>query len=137
MILDDHHVSRYCGRSVLRDNDFPKATAFLLKSNDHSLSVNWLEFFKEGNFSDKVSKIRESIGLDLGATARFAVLNVKEAKGQVAKMEKGYEISFEHEPDGSNESHSLIHGLNSDSSKNKLIAEMLEECDFQIFPAKV
>lgn len=137
-ILDEHHVSRHCKGTEL-DDGLPMATAFMLKpgKGEHSLSVNWLEYFGDDNFSCNVSKIRESIELTLKATARFAVFNVREAKEQVAKLEHGYAISFQHEPDGSNESHSLIHGLNSDSSKNFMIAEMLVECDIQTFPAKL
>ncbi len=54
---DDDHVSRYCSPRTI-EKGMPSGMAFLPRSTDDYLSVNWLEYFKEPSFASAIVKIR-------------------------------------------------------------------------------
>ena len=139
-ILDEHHVARYCNfRNLDEVTGEPMATAFMLRPeiNETELSVNWIEYFGNINFAEGVDQIRESITRKLGGKARFAVLNVGDAKTRVKdESSDRSEIDFKHDPDTSNVSHSKINGLNHDPAKNQEVAVILAQCVIETFRAK-
>lgn len=138
MILDEHHIARHCKGSQLTEYDRPMPTAFHLKENEENLSVNWIEFYGKVTFSDGIDRIRRDVQLELRRKARFAVLNVGDAKKEVkTKSPDKYDIAVKHAPEISNPSHSEIRGMNSERAKNEMIAVILAECVRETFLAKV
>ena len=76
---DQDHVARYCKPSAMGTDGLPKVSAFELREQDPSLSVNWLEYF--GPDRDlSIQKIRQVIQICLRPNGRFAVLGVAAAK---------------------------------------------------------
>ena len=55
---DDDHVSRYCSPRTI-ENGMPTGVAFLPRTTDDYLSVNWLEYFNEPSFASAIAKIRD------------------------------------------------------------------------------
>jgi len=48
-IEDEHHVCRYCKPSSMGEDGLPLTSAFTLRTNEEYLSVNWLEYYKNGS----------------------------------------------------------------------------------------
>ena len=130
--LPDHdHVVRYVKPSLVEDETIDGG-AFLLRTSETALSVNWLEAF-EGNQQDQLSEVRRLCRLNLARNGRFALLNVGEAKRQVSGSMEGVGISaaplapmdgFEADP-----SHAEITGLPpGDSDEAMLIGDSIAQC---------
>jgi hypothetical protein len=74
-IPDPDHIARFCRPRQVADEQI-QATAFMLRSNEESLSVNWLEFLNCSNRDSEINEIRNvySAKLNIGARAKIAVL---------------------------------------------------------------
>ena len=59
---DDNHIVRYVKGSYV-DEDKVHGNAFLLKPNEHGLSVNWLEIFGSDDQDFQVNEVRRFIQL--------------------------------------------------------------------------
>lgn len=112
LVSHRHHVSRYCSKLRLDEAGHPLATAFELDSGETYLSVNWLEYFGEDISTDEqMKKIRETIGLTLRRSAKFAKLNVGRIKDAICTKIADGTIEVRHMPRGYNLSHAGIFGM--------------------------
>ncbi len=132
--LPNHdHISRHCPFTTLA-NDQPSGASFILKPDEEFLSVNWLEYFDVPDQQAQITQVRQVIRLNLGAKAKFAVLNVAKVVDYV--KENGPDnrvLAVLHEPEEDDPSHSGIHGYRlEDDWVADLIAEVIEE----IYPAR-
>lgn len=111
--LPDHdHVSRYCKPSAVGMDDLPKVSAFELRVQDSSLSVNWLEHF--GPDRDlSIQEIRQVIQICLRPNGRFVVLGVAAVKEAIiAGGGNSPEVFLDRQP--GDPSHALISGYTID-----------------------
>ncbi len=111
---DNDHFARYCRPQQIRKGR-PAVSAFVPRTNEDHLSVNWLEFFDADPLGVAVARVREDLGaiLSLGVGGRFAVLNVGAAKSGVLTA-TGHLIRIEHAPLGGNLSHAGIYDYPTD-----------------------
>lgn len=74
-IPDPDHLARFCRPGQVADEQI-QATAFMLRSNEECLSVNWLEYLNCSNRDHEINEIRNvySAKLNIGARAKIAVL---------------------------------------------------------------
>jgi hypothetical protein len=85
-----HHIFRYVGGASI-DGDFIEPAAFRRKVKDgkleEGLSVNWVEYFKKATPKEALAPLREIFDkkFKIGATAKFALLNVGAAKTAAAR----------------------------------------------------
>ena len=114
-----------------------QATAFMLRADEESLSVNWLEFL---NCPDRESEVNEiqriySETFTVGVKARIAILNVGKIRDIVrTESPDNRNIEVLHDPiAGGDQSHSEIHNLKQD---NEFIAELILEAIRENYPAR-
>jgi hypothetical protein len=135
-IPDSDNIARFCRPMQAPEGEI-QATAFMLRTDEESLSVNWLEFLK---CSDRENEIREiqriySETLSVSMNARIAILNVGEMRNIVrteSPDNRNIEVLHDPIPDG-DQSHSGIYNLKPD---NELIAELIVEVIRENLPAR-
>ncbi len=116
-IPDGDNVTRLCSFTQLNEEGWPEAAAFVLKTNEPYLSVNWLESLRIENRADQIIEVLRVLATKrkVAASAKLALFNVGEAKAAVlAGTEDRLEISFRHEPEDGNPSdpsHAGIYSL--------------------------
>ena len=134
-IPDSDHVIRFCRPMQVSDGQI-QAVAFMLRSGEKSLSVNWLEFLNCSNRDSEITEIRNiySTKLDVGARAKLAVLNVGEVREQVlTESPDRRHIEVLHDPMDDDPSHSGIYNLEPDG---ELIAELILETVRETYHAR-
>ena len=134
-IPDSDNIARLCKPSQAPNGEI-QATAFMLRKNDESLSVNWLEFLKLPNRKHEISKIQKiySKKLSVSVNARIAILNVCEIREIVCKESPdNRNIEVLHDPIPKDQSHSGIYNLKHD---DELIAELILEVIRENHPAR-
>ena len=137
-IPDQHHVARLCDNKHI-DGGFIQATAFMLKSRDDSLSVNWLEFLNCSCRESEIDELRNTYSrkLKLGAKAKIAVMTVGEVREKVLKESPDRRnLKALHDPQYgivNDPSHSGIYNLKHD---DELIAELILETVQETYPAR-
>ena len=135
-IPDQDHVARLCSYQHAPEGQI-QATAFLLKKDDHCLSVDWLEFFNCSTIIEEFAEIRKVYTLRfnrVGAKALIAVLNVGEVCEKVLKESHDRRIlEILHDPLKNDPSHSGIYNLRPD---NEFIAELILETVLEIYAAR-
>jgi hypothetical protein len=137
-IPDPDHIARFCRPGQVADEQI-QATAFMLRSNEEYLSVNWLEYLNCSNRDHEINEIRNvySAKLNIGARAKIAVLNVGEVCERVLKeSEDRRNLEVLHDPiedDLYDPSHSGIYNLTQD---DELIAELILETVHEAYPAR-
>jgi len=135
VIPDDNHVSRHCPQKSVIDGRV-QPTAFMLRNNEASLSVNWLEILSCTNRAEEIATIRDiflSKGYDLRPRAKLAILNVGTVRFKVLnERPDNRNLQFTHEPDALDPSHSGIYNLMPD---NELIAELITQTIIETYPA--
>jgi len=136
---DSNHIARYC-KPTQAPNGQIQATAFMLRSGEESLSVNWLECLNCSSREHEIPEIRNiyaSIFRRVGANAKIAVLNVGEVRGKVlTESEDRRNLEVLHDPkedEPSDPSHSGIYNLKPD---DELIAELILETVLEDYPAR-
>lgn len=123
------HISRFCRPQQCPGGQI-QATAFFVRPDEPSLSVNWLEFLNCRNREHEITELRKIYAskLKVGATARIAILNVGIVIEKVhTESEDRRNIEILHDPlegDPPDPSHSGIYNLKSD---DELIAELILE----------
>ncbi len=136
-IPDSDNIARFCKPSTA-PNGVIAPTAFMLRENEDSLSVNWLEFL---NCPNKDSEIKEMQRIysetfrTVSLNARIAILNVGEIRDVVrteTQDHRNIEALHDPIPDG-DQSHSEIHNLKQD---NEFIAELILEVLREHLPAR-
>jgi hypothetical protein len=131
-----HHIFRYVGGASI-DGDFIEPAAFRRKVKDskleEGLSVNWVEYFKKATPKEAIAPLREIFDkkFKIGATAKFALLNVGAAKTAAARYTAVSIVLDEQDDDPS---HSLIKDY--DEAFNNQVAEELQKVIIDSFPAK-
>ena len=134
-IPDRAHISRYCKPTTVEDGRI-KASAFLLRTAEKNLSVNWLEFLNSPTRESEIAVIRNIISakLQIGTRAKIAILNVGEFRDKVIK-ESTDRRSLEvlHEPEPDDLSHSEIHNLRHN---DMVIAELIRKTVKETYPAR-
>jgi hypothetical protein len=137
-IPDPDHIAKFCRPGQVADEQI-QATAFMLRSNEEYLSVNWLEYLNCSNRDHEINEIRNvySAKLNIGARAKIAVLNVGEVCERVLKeSEDRRNLEVLHDPiedDLYDPSHSGIYNLTQD---DELIAELILETVHEAYPAR-
>ncbi len=132
------HIARFCRPGQVADEQI-QATAFMLRSKEESLSVNWLEFLNCSSRNSEINEIRNifSAKLSIGARAKIAVLNVGEIREKIlTESPDRRKIEVLHDPienDLYDPSHSGIYNLKQD---DELIAELILETVHEDYPAR-
>ncbi len=139
-IPDTDYVSRYVGWSKITTSGRITGEAFRLRSNEEAISVNWLEYFGLEHRIAEIQEVRKAFlkkGRILQAKAKFAVLNVGEAREHVRQESKDKRvIRFLHDPEEQNDpSHSGIYNIpRDDPAIGDIIAELIVKD--AIYPAR-
>lgn len=134
-IPDGDHIGRYCAPKTAPDGQI-QATAFMLRPEEESLSVNWLEILNCSNRENKIAELRNiySKKLNVGLRARIAVLNVGEVREKVlAESQDSRNLEVLHDPSEDDPSHSGVYNLRPDG---ELIAELILQAVCETYPAR-
>ncbi|MBC8200346.1 MAG: hypothetical protein ISS67_07150 [Desulfobacterales bacterium] len=135
-IPDQNHIARFC-RPMQAPEEQIQATAFMLRADEESLSVNWLEFLKCSSRESEIAKIRTTYSqtFTVGARARIAVLNVGEVRKKVlTESPDGRNLEVLHDPLMNDPSHSGIYNLKQDDEL--MIAELILEVVRESYSAR-
>jgi hypothetical protein len=132
-----HHIFRYVGGGSI-DGDFIDPAAFRRKVKngklEEGLSVNWVEYFQKATPKEAIAPLGEIFRkkkFKIGATSKFALLNVGAAKTAASRYTTVSIVLDEHDDDPS---HSLIKDY--DEALNDQVAEELKKVIIDSFPAK-
>ncbi len=134
-IPDQNHITRFCKPTQAPEGEI-QPTAFMLRTGENSLSVNWLEFLKCSSRENEISEMRTiySKKLQVGARAKIAVLNVGEVRKKVlTESPDARNLEVLHDPFIDDLSHSGIYNLKQDDD---LIAELILETVKESYPAR-
>lgn len=140
-IPDHNHIARFCKPTQVADGQI-QPTAFMLRENEQSLSVNWLECLNCSSRERKIAELRNiySAKLNVGLRAKIAILNVGEVREKVlTESPDRRNIDILHDPiidDPSqinDPSHSGVYNLKQD---DELIAELILETVRETYPAR-
>ncbi|MCF6159118.1 MAG: hypothetical protein E3K32_11265 [wastewater metagenome] len=132
---DHHHIARYCKPTCVVDGQI-QATAFMLRKDEESISVNWLEYLGHSSREGEITELRKiySAKLNVGARARIAVLNVGEVRNKVlTESPDNRNLEILHDPLENDPSHSGIYNLRDD---DELIAELILETVLKTYSAR-
>jgi len=135
-IPDSDNIARFCRPMQVIEGEI-QATAFMLRADEESLSVNWLEFLKCSDRKNEIKEIQRiySETLSVSINARIAILNVGEMRNIVrTESTDNRNIEVLHDPiPGGDQSHSGIYNLRPD---NEFIAELIVEVIRENHPAR-
>ena len=135
-IPDSDNIARFCRPMQVIEGEI-QATAFMLRADEESLSVNWLEFLKCSDRKNEIKEIQRiySETLSVSINARIAILNVGEMRNIVrTESPDNRNIEVLHDPiPGGDQSHSGIYNLRPD---NEFIAELIVEVIRENHPAR-
>jgi hypothetical protein len=135
-IPNKDHVARYCRPMQLFEGNV-QGSAFILRDNEDSLSVDWLEIFNCQNRADEIAdlkKVYRSRFNRIGASAKIAILNVGQVSDKVLNESADKrKLKIFHDPLEDDISHSGINNLKPD---NELIAELIIETILETYPAR-
>jgi hypothetical protein len=143
-VPDNHHIARYIGGTKIKDDGTVSGAAFTLRAGkDDYLSVNWLEFLDAHDRSRQLAALRQAFsfrGHRVGATARFAVLNVGKLIAHVReRSDTRRSLRVQHEPlfkkdvGYDDASHAGVHGY---SPEEDAIADLIAQSVDATYPAK-
>ena len=131
-----HHIFRHVGGASI-DGDFIEPAAFRRKKKDgkleEGLSVNWVEYFQKPTPKEAVPPLRDTFlskGRKVGATSKFALLNVGAAKTAAMKYAT---IAIVLEAQHDDPSHSSVKDY--DEALNDQVAEQLASVIMDAYPA--
>ena len=147
-IPETDHVVRYVKWSLL-PNGRVDGNAFVRRTNETTVSVNWLEVFR-GDRTHQLAEVRRCIHLQLGAQAKFALLHTGACRQHVARslIEDGYpdiRMGFLHAPlpeeSGYPEdpSHTEITGLphpGADPEHAEYVGDLIAQNTMAMYPAR-
>jgi hypothetical protein len=135
-IPDNDHISRLCHNKHVADEHI-QATAFQLRRDEDSLSVNWLECLKCSSRENEIAEMRKIYAETfsrVGTRAKIAVPNVGEVREKVRLGSPDKRnIDVLHDPKPEDPSHSEIYNLKLD---NELIAELILEVVCETYSAR-
>jgi hypothetical protein len=132
-----HHIFRYVGGGSI-EGDFIDPAAFRRKIKDgkleEGLSVNWVEYFEKSTPKEAIAPLRQIFDkkkFKIGATSKFALLNVGAAKTAAARYTS---VSIVLDAQENDPAHSLIRDY--DEAFNDQVAEELQKVIIDSFSAK-
>lgn len=134
-IPDSDHVARYC-KPVTVENGEILATAFMVRSSDEYLSVNWLEELKRPDRTSEIRDLQELYGrkLQVRAAARIAILNVGIVRARVEQDTPNRRVlRVLHDPEPNDPSHSGIYDIPYD---DEIVAELIAQVVLENHPAR-
>lgn len=134
-IPDQDHIARLCQPKHI-DEELIQASAFMLREDEESLSVNCMEFLNCSSRESEITEIRTvfSKKLHIGVRARLAVLNVGETRNKVlTESFDDRNLEVLHDPSTYDPSHSGIYNLKQDDD---LIAELILETIQETYSAR-
>lgn len=134
-IPDRNHVARFCRPWQAPDGNVA-ATAFMVRPDESSLSVNWLEFLKCSNREKEIAELRKIYfaKFTVGPRAKIAILNIGEVCEKVLiESLDNRKLEVLHDPLENDPSHSGIYNLRND---DELIAELILETIRETYPAR-
>ncbi len=134
-IPDSDHITRLCMPKCVDEQGNIQASAFRLRSEEESLSVNWVEFL-DCPSGEKIQRIRETLRakLNIGAKAKIALLNVGETYQKVlTESEDRRNLEILHDPSPIDPSHSGIYNLRY--TDDIMISELILETVLNTYPA--
>lgn len=134
-IPDNDHIARLCLPKHVADKQV-QPTAFQLRPDDESLSVNWLEFLNCSSRESEIDEIRKTYmaKLDFGPRAQISVLNVGTVRYRVlTASEDRRNLEVLHDPEVNDPSHSGIYNLKQD---DELISELILETVLESYSAR-
>jgi hypothetical protein len=137
-IPDSEHVARYCKASTI-ENSAVQATAFMLRTGEEYLSVNWLENLNCPDRESAISALQNLYSRKLnrvGTTARIAILNVGAFRAKVAQESPDMrQLRVLHEPiTPEDPTHSGIYDIAPD---DEIIAELIAQTILETHFAKI
>jgi hypothetical protein len=109
-----HHIARQCNKSAAPDG-IPQGTAFLLRENEHDLSVNELE--ASSMSADRYEQLRAVKAALIASNRRvlpnqwFAVLGVADVTSIEAIQDLAVVLSVIQTPKPTNVGHASVYGL--------------------------
>ena len=134
-IPDRHHIARYCRPTQAPEGQI-QATAFMLRKDEESLSVNWLEFVTCPNRGSEIAELQRIFSEKLTRVSRnamFVVLGVGTMRKKVLQESPdARNLVVLHDPQVNDPSHSGIYNLKED---DELIAELIRETILETHPA--
>ncbi len=137
---DEDQFVRYARPTDVLDDESLNCSAFMLRSDESGLSVNWLDYFRDRTKSEQLSEIRRLSRLTMRRNGRLAELNVEEVRERVRQELDAFR--FIHDPlaaEGQYEpdpSHSQILGLPTPyTPEAQLIGFTIAECVTEAHPA--
>lgn len=140
IIPDSDHVARLCKPTTVEDGEI-LTSAFLLRPDEESLSVNWLEYFKLASIEREVAEIQIAYNKKfkrVSPNAKIAVMNVGQARNKVLlESEDRRNLTFKHDPLTEDPSHSEIYDMKPDMETiAELILSVVDQ-EHHIYPAKI
>ena len=135
-VPEEDHISRYCSATRCTERGEVTGAAFMLRSKDRYLSVNWMEFFRLVSREEVIREIRRVLEsqLTLGTNAKIAVLKVGDVLNHVLnESPDSRKLSVLHEPLENDPSHSGIYGM---GMEDHLIADLIAEVILETYPAQ-
>ena len=138
VIPDTDDIARFC-RPKQVEGDEVLAAAFLPRSGEDYLSVNWVEYLGLATEEAKVGALRALYRdkFEVGAAARIAILPVGSMRNSVREKSPDHRVlTASHEPLGAptpDPSHSGVFNVRHD---DELIAELICQSITQSFPAR-
>ena len=137
---DDDHVVRYARPKGVYEDGRVDGSEFRLRPGEASLSVHWLECFRDLTKPRQLMEVRRLVRLDMSPNGRLAEINVGDTKRHLSdrldilrfvRRPLDAEEPFEADP-----THSEIEGLPpGDTEQAALIGDMIAECVQRIYPA--
>lgn len=136
-IPDSNNIARYCKPTCVDEGEI-QATAFMLRSDEQSLSVNQIEFLECFTREEEIIEIRNILSkkLKIGASAKIAILNVGEMRSKIlteSEDKRNLEVLHDPQENPPDPSHSGIYNLKAD---DELIAELILETVLEDYPAR-
>jgi hypothetical protein len=147
-IPDHQHVVRHVPKSKLDQQGEVSGAAFVRRSNEDGLSVEWREAVGDAPVEDQLQAIRAVIRRQLGPSHRFAELPVgvttEYVRDGATALGMTVNLRFEHEPldalDGRAEEpfHSEIFGTPEfEHLQATAIGDLIADCISEVYPAVV
>ena len=142
-VPDCDHITHYVKRTKILDDDSVDGSAFRESAlDDDGLSVNWLEYFIDGNESERLYAVACKIQQETRHNGRFAEMKIRDVVRRLAA--RNHVSNVKHDPQGAKNghgpdpSHCLIQGLPThDPEEIKVVADAISDCVRTLHPPPV
>lgn len=129
---DESHVVRYASPRFV-DDGIVEGGAFIRRSHEPTISLNWLEAFGGLSKDQQLHRIRQLTRIEMRENGRLAELNVGQTRAHMGSQLEGFDFitsPLAATPDHpADPSHAEIVGLPSlGSPEAELLGDMIAEC---------